>query len=141
MINVKRTIYKTLLQKIRKLRKQAQLNEKTFKKILTLIILDDMYDWAGKLNQPQSILNELKDLRTRYILKNCEFDIQKDREYDYYSNVNTTESIYTWMRVFDDPDVVYYSPIQEKCCDPEQDINLNTNEVKFDGESLNIIMK
>ena len=75
------------------------------------------------------------------ILKNCEFDIQKDREYDYYSNVNTPESIHTWMRVFDDPDVVYYSPIQEKCCDPEQDINLNTNEVNFDGESLNIIMK
>lgn len=102
MINVKGTIYKTLLQKVHKLRYLAQTNEKAFKRILTLVILDDMYDWAGQLNQPQSILKELKEARTQYILSNCDFLIDHDKiGSDFYSNVNTPQSLLTWTRLFD----------------------------------------
>jgi hypothetical protein len=55
MIDVDKTIYISLIDKIRKLRYQAQDNPQDFKSILRLIILSDILEWSEGLNLPQSL--------------------------------------------------------------------------------------
>jgi hypothetical protein len=49
MINVKNTIYSTIKDRVDKLRFLAVNDSKAFKKILYLIIMDDVYDWSNYL--------------------------------------------------------------------------------------------
>jgi hypothetical protein len=51
MINVKDTIYSTIKDRIDKLRFLAVNDSKVFKKILYLIIMDDIYDWSKYLGE------------------------------------------------------------------------------------------
>jgi len=55
MIDVKRTIFRNLKKGMDKLRLLANNDTKLFKKILFLIVLDDMYDWSDYLDAPQPI--------------------------------------------------------------------------------------
>jgi len=52
MIDVKMTILETIKDKIKKLRLLGQNNPKVFKKILSLIILDDLCEWSDYLDVP-----------------------------------------------------------------------------------------
>jgi len=51
MIDVKETILETIKDKIHKMRFLGQYDTKTFKHILYLIILDDIYDWSDYLDE------------------------------------------------------------------------------------------
>jgi hypothetical protein len=53
MIDVNKTIYTSLIDKIQRLRYQAQDSPKDFKSILHLIILTDILEWSEGLDLPQ----------------------------------------------------------------------------------------
>lgn len=106
MIDVKMTILETIKDKIKRLRFLGDNNHKTFKKILSLIVLDDLYDWSNYLDAPQHIQKKLQDLRNQYILCQRDFKIQHAPYQDYYVNVNTPQSNDTWKRVWDSEHVI-----------------------------------
>lgn len=101
MINIKCTIFENLKNAFYKLRFLGKNNTAFFKKILFLIVLDDMYDWSACLDEHQSVQKRLQELRTRYLMCNRELEICSNPN-DYYVNVNTPQSNYTWKRVWDD---------------------------------------
>lgn len=124
MINVKMTILETIKDKIKKLRLLGQNNPKVFKKILSLIILDDLCEWSDYLDVPQSVQKKLQDMRNNYILCNRDFIIEYGEPLTAYVNVNTPQTNDTWKRVWD----------SENLFDPEkfEYINLSTTTVSQD---------
>lgn len=117
MIDVKRTITSTIKDKIDKLRKLAVNDTKAFKKILYLIIMDDLLDWSAYLDAPETLQMQLKKARVDFILLNTEFVIERFKEtytdldgnpivikqLQPYVNVNTPQTTDTWKRVWDAP--------------------------------------
>lgn len=117
MIDVKKTITSTIKDKIDQLRKLAINDTKAFKKVLYLIILDDLLDWSSYLDAPETLQMELKKARVDFILANTEFVIERfDETYtdpagnpivikplQPYVNVNTPQTTDTWKRVWDAP--------------------------------------
>lgn len=63
MIDVKTTILETIKDKINRMRMLGENHACTLKKVLYLIILDDIYDWSNYLNQNQAIQRKLQELR------------------------------------------------------------------------------
>lgn len=106
MTNVKDTLFSTIKERVDRLRFLADSDPKVFKKILYLIILDDVYDWAQYKNADQELQDKLEQLRYNYILQNHEFIIERDRVIESYVNVNTPQSHDTWKRVWDAPNAV-----------------------------------
>lgn len=106
MINVKNTIYSTIKDRVDKLRFLAVNNSTTFKKILYLIIMDDVYDWSSYLGGSQEIQDRIQELRYDFIRHNEEFLIERDIDTSIYVNVNTPQTNNTWKRVWDSPNVV-----------------------------------
>ena len=106
MINVKKTIYNNLNKGMDRLRLFADNNTKLFKKVLSLIVLDDVYEWSEYLDDKQSIQKKLRDLRTNFILCNQDLEVCKMPVGHEYINVNTPQSDDTWKRVWDSEDVV-----------------------------------
>jgi len=51
MIDVKNTIFETIKDKIQKMRFLGQYDLITFKHILYLVLLDDIYDWSNYLDE------------------------------------------------------------------------------------------
>ena len=97
MINVKGTIYKSIVHWVKQLRKLANNNTTAFKHIISLIVLDDMLDWADYLDASQSVQKCLKDKRLAMIRQFKEFKTVNDcREAHFYVNVNLPQSTYTW---------------------------------------------
>ena len=116
MIDVKRTITSTIKDRIDRMRKLGENGAAALKKTLTLVIMDDVFDWAEYLDAPQSLQKKLKEARIAYILNNSEFLIEKEDsfftisgtpyvipEMQPYVNVNTPQSYDTWKRVWDAP--------------------------------------
>lgn len=102
MINVKATILCTIKEYINKLRFLGKNDPKIFKNILYLIVLDDLFDWSAYLEDSQHVQKQLRELRTTFILQNPEFNAINEPE-NYYVNVNTPQTHYTWKRIWDAP--------------------------------------
>ena len=109
MINVKATIYSTLKTAFNNMRFLGQNDPKLLKKIMFLIVLDDIYDWSDYLDEHQSIQKKLQDMRTQFILCNPEFEICRFPFDKHYVNANTPQTNNTWKRIWDDPDTVWIS--------------------------------
>lgn len=114
MIDVKATILQTLIKQFNKLRKLAVNEPAAFKKILHLIILDDMYDWGVYLGVDDCELKELAEMRKDYILCNSLFKMQDSCRMNPYVNVNLPQNNDTWKRVWDAPDVLEIDGSQVK---------------------------
>lgn len=106
MIDVKNTIFETIKDKIQKMRFLGQYDPITFKHILYLVLLDDIYDWSNYLDESQSIQKRLQELRTQFILDHGEFVVKMTSPNNFYINVNTPQTNHTWKRVWDAPDVI-----------------------------------
>ena len=106
MIDVKSTILETIKERVNKLRFLGENNPKTFKKIISLIVLDDLYEWSNYLNSPQEIQKKLQEMRKNYILCQRDFNIKYLPQEEFYVNVNTPQTDFTWSRVWDDPETV-----------------------------------
>lgn len=107
MINVDKTLLSTLRVKIDDLRFLAQNDTQGFKKILTVVILKDLLEWAPSMGEDECTMKKLSKKIDELILRNCEFTIERDFNTNNYVNVNTPQTIYTWQRIWDRPDVVY----------------------------------
>lgn len=118
MIDVKRTIFETIKDRFDKMRFLGDNNPKALKKILSLIVLDDIFDWSAYLDDSQAVQKRLQEMRTNYIMCNKEFLIQYLPMDNYYINVNTPQTGTTWVRVWDHPEVIEV-PFVEDVVDPE----------------------
>lgn len=103
MINVKKTLASTIKDKVDRLRYLSENNPHIFKKILYLIILDDLYDWANYREDKIQIQEALRQKRLDFIYNNTEFIIERDQRYDFYTNVNLPQTESTWKRTWDQP--------------------------------------
>ena len=106
MIDVNKTIYTSLIDKIQRLRYQAQDNPQDFKSILRLIILTDILEWSEGLDLPQSLQEKLLQKQIDMILCNPVFKIQYSDTSTAYVNVNTVQNNSTWKRVWDSPNAI-----------------------------------
>lgn len=105
MINVKATIFNTLTKAFDRMRLLGDNNTALLKKILFLVVLDDIYDWSNYLDDKQSVQKRLQELRANFILCNPEFEVCRMPFDQHYVNVNTPQTDFTWKRVWDAPDV------------------------------------
>lgn len=106
MIDVNKTIYTSLIDKIQRLRYQAQDNPQDFKSILRLIILTDILEWSEGLDLPQSLQEKLLQKQIDMILCSPVFKIQYSDTSTAYVNVNTVQNNSTWKRVWDSPNAI-----------------------------------
>lgn len=107
MINVKSTIFNTLKLAFDRMRLLGDNDTQLLKKIMFLIVLDDIYDWSDYLDENQSIQKRLQELRTNFILCNPEFDVCRFPFNQSYINVNTPQTNNTWKRVWDSEHTVF----------------------------------
>lgn len=114
MIDVKATILSTIKDRIARLRFLGRNDSKVFKKILHLIVLDDLYDWSIWLEDEKETQIKIKEARTQYILDNCEFDIKNTKFMPFYINVNTPQTNDTWKRIWDDPSIKIVGSAKEQ---------------------------
>lgn len=113
MISIKKTIYATLKDKIKKLRFLGQNDPKGMKKLLSLVAINFVYDWVYFNDTESEYLKQLHDLQTGIILNDCTFkkvnkDLYKNgviEAFQAYRNVNTPQSNDDWKRVWDAPNV------------------------------------
>lgn len=101
MIDYEKTILSTIVDKINRLRYQAQDDSKAFKAVLQLIILDDMLEWAEQ-HEPEQVLEKLYDLRHQFVMCSNIFNKEySNPSTDPYINVNVPQTTDTWKRVWD----------------------------------------
>lgn len=105
MIDANKTIYASLIDKIQRLRYQAQDSPKDFKSILRAIILTDILEWSAGLDLPQSLQEKLKQKQIDLFLCDPAFKVQYADTSTAYVNVNTPQTNSTWKRVWDSPNV------------------------------------
>lgn len=120
MIDVDKTIYASLIDKIQKLRYQAQDNPQDFKSILRLIILSDILEWSEGIDLlidiptwskkhpklAESLQEKLLQKQIDLILCNPVFKVQYADTSTAYVNVNTAQNNSTWQRFWDSPNVI-----------------------------------
>lgn len=109
MINIDKTIYKSVINRLNLLRYQAQDDPKQFKDLLKLIILHDVLEWAISLDAPQDLQEQLKQKELEIILCNPAISIQYLDSSLAYVNVNTPQTTDTWKRVWDSKNVITIS--------------------------------
>ena len=61
MIDIDKTIYKNVLNKINQLRYQAKSDTKAFKSILKLIFVNDIIEWASQ--SPEEVKEKLHKIQ------------------------------------------------------------------------------
>lgn len=116
MLDVDKTIYSSVIDALGQLRYQAKDDPKRFKAILTLIIMNDMLEWAFGQTDNHCILEKLEDMRHRFILCNTAFKQEYTDNLSTYVNVNTPQTSATWKRVWDvagREGVNYISPVDK----------------------------
>lgn len=101
MIDIKKTIFSSIINKLNQLRFQAKDNPKEFRSILELIILDDVIEWTGNTQLPEGLLDKLMEKRIQLILCNSAFTPEYIDSETTYVNVNTPQTSSTWQRVWD----------------------------------------
>lgn len=105
MINLDCTLLKSIEAQIKKASINAEFDSLVLNKILALIILTDIIQWAEKI-QPESI-EEQKLVQLKDKLLMCyEKYLNVCHSYDeditkVYTNVNTPQTIYDWQRIWD----------------------------------------
>lgn len=106
MIDVENTLYSTIQERVDRMRFLADSAPEAFKKIMYVIILKDLQEWA-KYRGEECTAKQLQQKIDEYILRNPEFNIQRIINTKDYVNVNTPQTLSTWRRVWDDPNVIY----------------------------------
>lgn len=105
MIDLDKTILKTIEENIKMQAFQAKDDSKTRRLVLSLIILQDLMEWCESKEDDNRTYKIIRDLQYKLIRNNYDaLNIVKDYFSDEilaYRNVNTPQTRYTWQRVFD----------------------------------------
>lgn len=104
MIDIDKTIYKNVLNKINQLRYQAKSDTKAFKSILKLIFVNDMIEWASQA--PEEVKEKLHKIQQQLILCNAHITPEYEDISLAYTNVNTPQTTDTWKRVWDSDNAI-----------------------------------
>ena len=106
MSDVKNSIVTSISNYLYNLQYLARVSNATQANIMLLIIADDIYDWANWAGASQTDINKLKSFRKCIIQKDTKIVDVVKRTNDFYKNVNTPQTIYTWQRVYDNFDAI-----------------------------------
>jgi hypothetical protein len=101
MVDINKTIYTNIVNKINMLRYQAVDDPTAFRAILDLIIVDCLIRWAGGLDEPQHILDQLVEKRNAILMHNSCIIPEYTDWSTAYVNVNTPQTNDDWKRVWD----------------------------------------
>lgn len=105
MIDLDKTILKTIEENIKMQAFQAKDDSNTRRLVLSLIILQDLMEWCESKEDDNRTYKIIRDLQYKLIRNNYDsLNIVKDYFSDEilaYRNVNTPQTRYTWQRVFD----------------------------------------
>lgn len=134
MIDIDKTIYKNVLNKINQLRYQAKSDTKAFKSILKLIFVNDMIEWASQA--PEEVKEKLHKIQQQLILCNAHITPEYEDTSLAYTNVNTPQTTDTWKRVWDTdnaikiPSYEKYISCSEDGCKPARVYEVGLGTVK-----------
>lgn len=105
MLNIDCTLLKSIEYQIKKSSVLATFNMEVFKKILSIIILSDIIEWAEKIEPESSTEVQLVQLRNKLVMCYEQY-LNICRTYtdpieETYTNVNTPQTNYDWDRIWD----------------------------------------
>ena len=106
MEEVKQSIVSTTVKYLRNLEYLAIDDKKLSNDIMALIVVDEVFDWASWSGEPSTVQVKLKKFRKDIIRNNPKIIEEMQRTNEFYKNVNTPQTIYTWQRVYDNVDVI-----------------------------------
>jgi hypothetical protein len=113
MIDIKKTIFTNIVDKINMLRYQAKDDPKAFKALLNIIIVDDIIEWSESLDTPHKVFEKLIEKRHALLTNNPCIKLQYSDFSTAYVNVNTAQSSDTWKRIWDASEKdTYITPIE-----------------------------
>lgn len=113
MINYKDTILCAIKDNVDKMRFLGDYNPKLLKKILYLIVLDDLGEWSDYLDENLPVQNKIKEIKEGFLLNNPELKVKKLINDKLYTNVNSPQTNDTWKRVWDSQNVIVIDNISE----------------------------
>lgn len=143
MIDVKGTIYKSIVNAFGMLRYQAKDDPKAFRSILEVSMVDYMLHWASGLLEPQENLQKLVDLRHDLLMCSPALKLQHLDNSTAYVNVNTPQSNADWKRVWDAHNVLspneddkFPSICRDDNCIPGPTHVIKVNDIVIDNSIL-----
>jgi len=111
MEEVKNSIVSSISKYLYNLQYLAKDDFKTAQDIMLLIICDKVYSWGDWYNVNQQDQLKLQKIRKRIIDNNTEIIEDVIIANQFYKNVDLPQTLYTWQRVYDDPNVVTHDTI------------------------------
>ncbi len=124
MVNIDCTLIQSIYDKVKRLSLQGQTDSIGFKRLLSIIILNDIIKWA-EANRDTSI-DETRLVKLRDELILCYRDsLQYCTDYnsdviDWYTSTNTTTPVTKWDRMWDNQGPII-RPNQQPPLEPDQD--------------------
>lgn len=106
MEEVKQSLVSTIVKYLNNLRYLAVDDKPLANDLMVLLIADEIFDWASWAGMPSNEQLKLKKFRKNIIRNNPKIIEELEITNDYYKNVNTPQTIYTWQRVYDDVNVI-----------------------------------
>lgn len=137
MIDIDKTIYKNVLNKINQLRYQAKSDTKAFKSILKLIFVNDMIEWASQA--PEEVKEKLHKIQQQLILCNAHITPEYEDTSLMYTNVNTPQTTDTWKRVWDSDNKIEIA--EDEMFIPCTKADCSDNHIKYLIKVDNIIIE
>lgn len=101
MSDIKTSIYGSINSYTNKLTYLAKENKAMVNDLMLLVVLDQVYDWANWMNATQQNLMDLQNFIKSVIRNNPDILNYRTQSNEYYKNVNTPQTIYTWQRLYD----------------------------------------
>lgn len=98
------SIISSSIKYLKNLQYLSMIDTKTLNNIFELDILNSMYDWLIWQEKPNSDKQKIEKLMNSIINSNSHIDNLFTTN-NYYKNINTQQTIYTWQRVYDDKNV------------------------------------
>lgn len=81
--------------------KLARYDKKTLKDMFLLSIIGTLQDWGCWYDLDEGSFSKLEELSECIILNNPDLELFSPQSFDYYTNVNTPQTSYSWRRMFD----------------------------------------
>ena len=103
MKEIKNSIVSSVSKYLYNLQYLAKRSPKTVQDLMMLIICDEVYTWADWYQVSQRDQLKLRKVRESIINNNPEIIDDVTITNEFYKNVNTPQTIYTWERIYDDP--------------------------------------
>lgn len=108
MINTRISIFESIRNKIKQLKKHGGQETDGFKTIFYAVILNDMKEWAEYVPDEEN-RKKIVDILNRYILEHKDFQIERFvDEPDLYKNVNLPQDNTTWRRIWDNKNYKHF---------------------------------